>query len=170
MLINIISLIILALFTVTGFAAIFFTTFGTLIIMAGAVIYSILTGFSVISLKTLILLFVLYLVGEAAEYVFLIAGAKKFGASNAAAGGALVGGIIGAVLGVPILGVGIIVGAFLGIFLGAFLVELVLRRNMLISLKAGAGGVLGRMGSIAAKVVIALAMVMIMANKVIANY
>jgi uncharacterized protein YqgC (DUF456 family) len=69
-----------------------------------------------------------------------------------------VGGILGALIGIYFLGVGVIIGTFLGIFFGAFIVELYHHRDFIKSFKAGAGGVLGRAGSIIVKVVIALLM------------
>src|SRR4030042_7190231 len=145
---EIFALVILILFSLIGFAAIFFTTFGTFIILVGSVLYAFLTGFAIISLKTLLILLIFYLCGEVLEYVFIIVGAKKFGASNPAVAGAIIGGIVGAILGLGFFGMGLIPGTFLGIFLGAFLVELVIQRDLVKSLKAGAGGGLGRIGSV----------------------
>ncbi|NQU95083.1 MAG: DUF456 domain-containing protein [Candidatus Omnitrophica bacterium] len=156
------ALAILILFSLIGFAAIFFTTFGTLIILIGSIFYALLTGFTIISMKALLVILTLYLCGEVLEYLFVILGAKKLGASNTAVVGAIIGGIAGAILGVAFFGVGIILGTFLGIFLGAFLVELVIHKDLVKSLKAGAGGVLGRVGSIVAKVIIAIIMFAIM--------
>ncbi|MBN3039131.1 MAG: DUF456 domain-containing protein [Candidatus Omnitrophica bacterium] len=167
---EILALSILIIFSLIGFAAIFFTTFGTLIMLIGSVLYAIMTEFQVLGIKTLIILFVLYLFGELMEYVFIIIGAKKFGASNRAVAGAIIGGILGALFGAGLLGVGLILGTFLGIFLGAFLVELVVQRDLVKSLKSGAGGILGRVGSIIAKVIIAVVMLSIMTSKIMALY
>ncbi len=164
------ALVILIIFSLVGFAAIFFTTFGTLIIFLGSVFYCFLTKFSVIDIKMLIVLLVLYLCGEVSEYVFIIFGAKKFGASNAAVLGAIVGGIIGAVLGAGFFGIGLILGTFLGIFAGAFLVELFVKKDLRKSFKSGTGGMLGRIGSIVCKVVIAIVMLIIMAFRIIGYY
>ncbi|NQT47134.1 MAG: DUF456 domain-containing protein [Candidatus Omnitrophica bacterium] len=166
---EILALSILVLFSLIGFAAIFFTTFGTLIILIGAILYALMTGFSVLSIKALAVLATLYFVGEVLEYILIITGAKKLGASNAAVVGAIIGGIIGALLGVGFFGIGLILGTFLGIFGGAFLVELILQKDLVKSLKAGAGGVLGRMGSIIAKIVIAIIMLSIMVPRVIGS-
>ena len=166
---ELLALIILVISIVVGFAAIFFTTFGTLIIMAGSLIYATLTNFSVLTGKHIILLFTLYLCGEVLEYAFIIIGAKKFGASNAAVVGALVGGILGATLGAGFLGIGLILGTFLGIFMGAFLVELTIHKDLIKSLKAGAGGIVGRAGSIATKLLIAIVMLAVIGSRVISN-
>ncbi len=45
------ALAILILFSLIGFAAIFFTTFGTLIILIGSILYALITGLSVLDLK-----------------------------------------------------------------------------------------------------------------------
>jgi uncharacterized protein YqgC (DUF456 family) len=164
---EIFAITLLILFSLVGFAALFFTTFGTMIILIGAVLYAFLTKFSALTLKTLVILLILYLFGEALEYIFVILGAKKFGASNAAVVGAIIGGILGAAAGAVVLGVGLIAGAFLGIFLGAFLVEFIIHRDLIKSFKAGTGGVLGRAGSVAVKVIIALAMFYIMVSRIL---
>ena len=163
---EILALALLVIFSLTGFIALFFTTFGTLIIFIGSILYALLTGFSAIGVKTLFILFTLYVCGEVLEYVLIIFGAKKFGASNAAIFGAFVGGILGAILGIGFFGVGLIAGAFLGMFFGAFVVELIIHRDLVKSLKAGTGSVLGRVGSIVAKVIISVAMFMIMASEI----
>ncbi|MGD2279361.1 MAG: DUF456 domain-containing protein [Candidatus Omnitrophota bacterium] len=167
---KIFALTILILFSLTGFVALFFTTFGTLIILIGAVIFALITKLSILTLKTLVILFILYLFGEVLEYVFIISGAKKLGASNAAIAGALVGGIVGAAAGAAAFGVGIFAGAILGIFLGAFLVELFVQKDLVRSLKAGTGGVLGRIGSIATKVIISGVMFYIMFSRIIVSF
>ena len=161
------ALVILILLSLIGFVAIFFTTFGTLVILLGAVLYAFMTGFSIVSLETLLVLLILYLCGEVLEYFFIIIGAKKLGASNAAVVGAIVGGILGAILGAGVFGIGLILGTLVGIFLGAFVVELILQKNLVKSLKAGSGGVLGRLGSIVAKAIIAIIMFVILALNIV---
>jgi uncharacterized protein YqgC (DUF456 family) len=160
------ALALLVIFSLVGFAAIFFTTFGTLIILIGAVLYALLTGFHIVEMKTLIIIVVLYLFGEIVEYLAIILGAKKLGASNAAIVGALIGGIFGAAIGTAFFGIGLIFGAFLGIFFGAFIVDLILKKDIVESLKSGAGGVLGRLGSVIAKIMIAVAMFVILATAI----
>ncbi|MFH1359478.1 MAG: DUF456 domain-containing protein [Candidatus Omnitrophota bacterium] len=167
---EIIALIILLVSILSGFVALFFTTIGTLIILIGSVTYAFLTHFDIITVKQLVILFILYLLGETLENFLVIFGTKKFGASNWAVAGAFFGGIIGALFGLALFGVGLVLGAFLGIFLGAFLVELIIRRDLLKSLKAGTGGILGRVGSIVAKVIIAFVMIGILASRIIASY
>jgi len=166
---EILALIILIIFSIIGFAAIFFTTFGTLLILLGSIIYSSLTNFLILDPKILIVLLLLYLCGEVLEYVFIIIGGKKFGASNSAIVGAIIGGILGAVLGTPLFGVGLILGTLLGIFLGAFLVEFFIQRDLVKSIKAGLGSVLGRIGSMVVKVIIAIIMLSLIVSKIAAD-
>ena len=165
-----VALSILIIASLVGFAAIFFTTFGTLIMLLGAIFFSLLTGFTILSLKSLLLLLLLYLCGEVSEYLFIIIGTKKFGASNRAVFGALLGGIFGAVAGVYFLGIGLVFGTFLGIFLGAFLIEYTIHQDLVKSLKAGTGGILGRLGAVAVKVVIALIMLTVVIRGLLAYY
>ena len=61
------------------------------------------------------------------------------------------------------------VGTLVGIFIGSFLFELFFQRDFLKSLKAGAGGIAGRFGSIAAKLLIGAAMVYFSAAQMMAN-
>jgi len=165
--INVLAFMVLAVFSAAGLAALFLSCPGNLIILIGAVVFAFLTKFSIIGSKSLIILFSLYLFGEVAEYFLVILGAKKFGASNVAVVGAVIGGTAGAILGAPLLGVGILFGAFLGIFFGAFLVELLIQRNLVRSLKAGVGGVIGRIACIAVKVLVAILMLWVIAVRVI---
>lgn len=153
-----IGLLILIILCLVGFFAIFFTTFGTLLILLGALFYAAMTQFAVLNLQTLLVLLTLYLCGEVVEYFCIIFGAKKFGASNAGVVGAILGGILGAMFGASVFGVGLFVGALLGVFMGAFVVEMLIHRDVLKSIKAGVGSVLGKFGSIVLKVIIAMFM------------
>lgn len=149
------ALAILIIFSLVGFAAIFFTTFGTLIILIGAVLHSIMTRFQIVSIKSLVIILLLYLVGEFFEYFFIIAGSKKFGASNWAIAGALAGALLGAVIGTAFFGIGVFLSTLIGIFLGAFLVELIVKKDIIKSARAAMGGVVGRILCMGAKVIIA---------------
>ncbi len=163
---EVLALIALSVFCLAGFTAIFFSSVGTLVIFAGIFLYSFLTGFDVIKVNVLILLFIFYLFGELAEYLFVIIGAKKFGASNAAAAGAVIGGIAGIIGGFFFAGAGLFLTVILGIFLGAFLAEFIGNKNFIKSVKSGAGGVIGRIGSIGVKVVVAIVMLGIVAANI----
>lgn len=163
------AIFLLLITSLIGFLAVFFTSFGTMIIMLGAVGYSFLTDFQVLTWPVLVVLFTLYLAGEVFEYLLVVIAAKKWGASNWAVVGAIIGGILGAVLGTTLFGVGIILGTFLGIFLGAFIIEFFIKGDLKQSLKAGAGSLLGRVGSIVLKVFIAIVMFIMMGIKIYAT-
>ncbi|MFH1379378.1 MAG: DUF456 domain-containing protein [bacterium] len=161
------ALILLIIISIIGFGLIFFTNVGTAVILAGCVLYTLLTQFKIISVPALLILITLYLIGEVCEYLFIVIGAKKFGASNKAVLGAIIGGIVGAVIGSLFFGIGLLLGTFLGIFFGAFLVELLLKKNLKKSIMAGTGGVVGRIGATAAKLVIAVIMFTILIINII---
>ncbi|MBU1345268.1 MAG: DUF456 domain-containing protein [Proteobacteria bacterium] len=164
---NILAFLILIIFSLAGFTAIFFTNIGTLIIFVGIILFAYLTNFLTINTKALLIILFFYLCGEVAEYLLPAIGAKKFGSSNKAVIGAIAGGILGAIIGVGFLGIGALLGTFLGIFLGAFLVEIFIQKDLLKSIKAGAGGVVGRIGAIAAKLIIAVIMLAVVIIRVI---
>jgi len=164
------ALSILILLFLIGFVCIFFTTFGTLIIFLGAFAFAAMTEFTLIDVPTLIIIFALYLLGEVLEYLLVVVGAKKFGASNWAIAGAIVGGIVGAILGAAFFGVGVILGTFLGLFFGAFFVELFRKRDFVKAVLAGTGAFVGRLGSIAAKVVISIAILEILLKAILVEF
>ncbi len=156
---EILAFAVLAIFSLAGFFLIFLNLFGTLMILAGAVLFSWMTGFSILSIPVLAGLAALYLLGEMLDFLFTVVGAKKFGASNRAVLGAVVGGFIGSILGASFFGVGVFPGLLFGIFLGAFAVECMLRRDFGASFKAGLGGVVGVLGSVVVKAIIAFGMI-----------
>lgn len=153
------ALIILCVLTLTGFILLFFINSGTILILAGAFLFGLMTEFHLITGKLLLFLLGLYVLGEVLEYVFIVMVGKKMGASPAAIAGMIAGGIAGAVLGAVYAGVGAVTGTFLGIFIGAFIIELIIHGDIIRSLKSSLGGVIGRVASMAAKVFIAMLMI-----------
>lgn len=136
---------------------------GTFIILADAALYGWYGGFQEITVKTIIILIALAVIGEVLEFVFGIAGAKKQKASKSAIVGSIIGGIVGAVLGAPFFfGVGSIIGAFLGAFAGAFLIELAKEKGLNQAMQSGRGAFVGRVVGTITKGVIAIAMIAIM--------
>ena len=93
---ELIAFLFLAMCMILGLIAVFFFDVGTLVILVGAVLFAVLTKFSMVTGNTLLVLFLLYLVGEACEYILVVIGAKKLGSSNIALLGAVVGAILGA--------------------------------------------------------------------------
>ena len=167
---EIFAFILWILFSLLGFVAIFFTPFGTLTILIGSGVYAFMTQFFVISGATFVCLLVIYALGEIWEYLAVALGTKTVGASTRAMWGAFGGGFLGAILGFFLLGIGVVLGSFLGIFLGAFVAEWSLHKNLSKSIKAGAGGVFGRVGAIIGKVCIAFLMLGIVAVQVFRFY
>lgn len=159
------ALIVFLIFSILAFILIALTNNGTSLIFIGAFIYAMMTGLAVVDLPALIILFVLFVLGEVLEFVCVICLGKKFGASKQAIIAMIIGGVLGAMLGAPFLGIGAFAGTFLGIFLGAFLVEIVYKRDFKKSLKASLGGVLGRVISMGLKFLIAIAMVTVVILK-----
>lgn len=152
------ALTILILTSLIGFMAIFVSNIGTLIIFLGVILFSILTGFSVLPWQGLLWIAGLYAIGELLEFFLVAASAKKFGASAMGIWGALLGGLAGAVLGPVFLGLGAFAGGCLGIFLGAFVIEQWRHQDTGKAIKAGVGGLIGRIGAIVLKCGIAVAM------------
>ncbi len=152
------ALLLLALFYLGGFAAIFFTSIGTLLILIGALLYAFMTRFEVLTIMSLILLLGLYLLGELVEFFLGFLGARSFGASARAAWAGMAGGLIGALIGSIFFGIGVFLGTLIGIFVGILVVEIARHRDWKRALTAGTGGLLGRLGAIGVKVIIAVAM------------
>lgn len=164
------ALILLILFILAGFITVFFAAFDTLIVLIGAVLYASLTRFAIVSFKTIMIMVILYISGELLEYICVTVGIKKFGASNKAVIGAIIGGMLGAAAGLAIAGIGTVVGLFTGIFLGAFMMELVSKKDLIKAVKAGTGGVIGRLSLIAVKIVLICVMASVILVPVLRHY
>lgn len=135
---------------------------GTWVILAATAVYAWVTGFSHVGAGMLVLFFLLAAGGEIVEYVFGIAGARRFGSSNRGIVFSLLGGFAGAVVGAPLFfGFGAILGALVGAFLGAVLIELLTygvaewRR----AVRSGWGNFVGRMAGLITKMAIAIGMI-----------
>ena len=126
-----------------------------------ALVYDLLPGLANITNNTLAWLFIIALLGELSEYYIGTKSAKKYGASNWGAAGAVIGGVIGAIIGVPVLLVGSLLGLFIGAFLGAFVVELFIKKNAGKAFKAGVGSFRGKVGAMLVKLLIGILMIII---------
>ncbi|MCL2646789.1 MAG: DUF456 domain-containing protein [Phycisphaerales bacterium] len=131
---------------------------GNWIMFVAAVILSACHHWQSPSATILVLMFILLLAGEAIEFFGSVVGARKFGASTAAAwaaiGGTLTGGLIGSFI---LLIVGSLIGAIVGAFLAALAVELLKQRPLKHATWAAIGAVLGRIVGTAAKLAFGLA-------------
>jgi uncharacterized protein YqgC (DUF456 family) len=142
---TIVTLVILILAMPVGLIAVVLGLPGTWLILLTSVLYSWVTGFSVITYQMLIGLLVLAVVAEALEMWSGLWGARRYGGSKKAMLGTLIGGFIGAIILTPMLfGFGSVVGAFLGAFVGGFVVTYLEQRKMSQAMRVGWGGLLGR--------------------------
>jgi hypothetical protein len=123
---------------------------GTPLILAGALLHAVLTDFAPIGAGRLAILALLTVVAESLDYLGGALGARRFGASRWGMLGAAAGALIGLLFGLP--------GLLLGALLGSTLAELLHRRRIEASLRAGAGTVLGLALGALGKIVIAVAM------------
>ncbi len=164
---ELLPLIIYSTILIIGLIATTFGLFGTLIIFLCGLIISISTSFEIIGLQQLILLGSLYIIGEVSEFLLAYFGTRKFGATKASAWSAIAGAIFGTVIGSLIPGIGILIGSFIGLFLGAFLMELFLKKDIILSLKAGTGSILGRTASVFVKLAIAIGMCVIILMSIV---
>ena len=147
-----------------GLAIIPFGLPGIGVIFGSALLYALATHFSSgISLNLILILGVLTILGETADNWLMAAGAKRFGASTAAAWLSLLGGFLGALILGPLLAValnviGPVAGAFLGAFISVVLYEYHQKENWREALRAGWGTLLGRVAGIALKMVVGVGM------------
>jgi hypothetical protein len=145
-----------------GLLALFFGLPGNWIILGATAVYAWATGFVHIGGSLLVLFFFFSLAGEVVEYVFGIAGARRFGSSNRGIVFSIVGGFVGAIVGAPLFfGFGAILGALAGAFVGAVLIELLTRgtAEWKKAVRSGWGNFLGRIAGLITKVAIAIGMI-----------
>ena len=127
---------------------------GTTIILAGAVLHRIMLGpEKSIGWSTIIVLVLLTLATYAVDILAGYFGAKYFGATKWGTVGAIVGAMVGLLFG--------IVGLFIGPVIGAIAGEFIAGKRMIDAGRAGWGSLLGNIGGMLAKLIIALAMITI---------
>ncbi len=124
---------------------------GTPLILAGALLYALVTDFSPIGAGRLLMLAALAALAYGLEYVGGAVGARKFGGSAWAVVGAIIGAVVGLFFGPPGLLVGPVVGAVAG--------ELFKSGEMEHSLKAGLGALVGLAVALLARFALAFTMV-----------
>jgi uncharacterized protein YqgC (DUF456 family) len=147
----VVAYLLLVLAQLAGLALIPFGLPGLWVQVGALAVFAWATGFATVGTYPVVLVVLLALLAETAE--FLLAGryARRYGGGRRAAAGALVGGVAGALLGIPIPLVGSVVGAMLGSFVGAALLELTTGRGAHPALRAGWGAFLGRVVAMAMK-------------------
>ena len=127
---------------------------GTTIILSAAVIHRIMLGSEKsIGWRTIIVLVLLTLATYAIDILGGYFGAKYFGATKWGTFGAILGALIGLFFG--------IVGLFVGPVIGAIGGEFIAGKRMIDAGRAGWGSLLGNLGAMLGKLVIAVAMITI---------
>jgi len=127
---------------------------GTTIILAAAVIHRIMLGAEKsIGWKPIALLVLLTLVSYAFDFLGSYFGAKYFGATRWGMLGAIIGALVGIFFG--------IVGLFVGPVIGAVAGEFIAGKRMIDAGRAGWGSLLGNLGGMVGKLLIALVMIAI---------
>jgi uncharacterized protein len=145
-------LIVIVLFAVGLIGTVLPMFPGTTIILAAAVIHRImLGGEKSVGWGTLLLLVLLTVASYALDFLSGYLGAKHFGASKWGTFGAVLGALVGLFFG--------IIGLFAGPVIGAMAGEFIAGKKMIDAGKAGWGSLLGNLGGMMGKLVIALVMI-----------
>jgi uncharacterized protein len=127
---------------------------GTIIILAGAILHRVMLGpEKSVGWLTIAVLVLLTIATYALDFLSGYFGAKYFGATKWAMFGAVLGALIGIFFG--------IIGLFIGPVIGAVLGEFFAGKKMIDAGRAGWGSLLGNLGAMIGKLVIALVMIAI---------
>jgi uncharacterized protein YqgC (DUF456 family) len=127
---------------------------GTTIILFAAVLHRIMLGpMKSIGWHAIAALVLLTLISYALDFASGYWGARRFGASKWGILGATIGAIVGIFFG--------IIGLFIGPVIGAIAGEFIAGKKMIAAGRAGWGSLLGTLGGMIGKLVIALAMIII---------
>jgi uncharacterized protein YqgC (DUF456 family) len=124
---------------------------GIVLILAGAAVHAVATGFDPLGPGRLTILALLTLVAYALDYLAGALGVKRFGGSGWAVAGAVVGALVGMFLGLP--------GLLLGPLLGALGAEYLYTRQLDTSARAAVGTVVGLLVGAVAKIGLGLTMI-----------
>lgn len=112
------AVLVIILFCVGLFGTIIPAVPGVGLVYAGVLLYAVATGFSSISVPTLVALGIVALLASGASYAGSALGAKKGGGGKRALWGAILGAVMGIVVMPP---AGLFLGAFIGALVGALL-------------------------------------------------
>jgi uncharacterized protein len=127
---------------------------GTTIILAAAIVHRVVLGAAKsIGWKTIVALILLTLFSYVFDFLGSYFGAKYFGATKWGTFGAVLGALIGLLFG--------LIGLFVGPVVGAIVGEVIAGKHMIDAGRAGWGSLLGNIGAMLAKLIIALAMISI---------
>ena len=127
---------------------------GTTIILAAAIIHRMMLGAEKsIGWRSIAILLLLTLATYALDFLSGYFGAKYFGATKWGMFGAVIGALVGIVFG--------IIGLFIGPVIGAITGEFIAGKRLIDAGRAGWGSLLGNLGGMIGKLVIALVMITI---------
>ena len=127
---------------------------GTTIILAAAIIHRMMLGAEKsIGWHSIAILLLLTLATYALDFLSGYFGAKYFGATKWGMFGAVIGALVGIVFG--------IIGLFIGPVIGAITGEFIAGKRLIDAGRAGWGSLLGNLGGMIGKLVIALVMITI---------
>jgi uncharacterized protein len=127
---------------------------GTIVILVAALLHRIMLGpGKSVGWVTIAILAILTLAAYALDFLSGYFGARYFGATKWGMFGALIGAVIGIFFG--------IVGLFVGPVIGAILGEFIAGKRMIDAGRAGWGSLLGNLGAMIGKLLIALVMITI---------
>lgn len=127
---------------------------GAIIILGAAIVHRLIMGAGrSVSWWIVAVLVGLTILSYAVEWAAGYFGAKRFGATKWGAFGAVVGAVVGIFFGLP--------GIFIGPVVGAVAIEFIAGRRLIAAGKAGWGTLLGNVGGMMAKLLVALAMIVI---------
>jgi uncharacterized protein YqgC (DUF456 family) len=148
-----IFLIILAvLLIILGFIGIFLPVLpGTPLIFAGTLVYGLAAGFERIGWLIYTILGILTIASLALDQLAGVFGAKKLGGTKWGMLGAFLGGILGLFFG--------LFGLIFGAIFGAVIFELLAGQNLKKAIRAGGGVILGFLGGVVLKTILALLMI-----------
>ena len=127
---------------------------GTTIILAAVIIHRIMLGADKsVDWKAIVVLILLTLLSYVFDFLGSYFGAKYFGATRWGALGAIAGALVGLFFG--------IIGLFVGPVIGAVAGEFIAGKRMIDAGRAGWGSLLGNLGALIGKLIIALVMISI---------
>jgi uncharacterized protein len=127
---------------------------GTTIILAAAMIHRLMLGADKsIGWKTIIALVLFTLLSYLFDFLGSYFGARYFGATKWGAFGAIIGALVGLFFG--------IIGLFVGPVIGSAAGEFIAGKRMIDAGRAGWGSLLGNLGAMLGKLIIAVAMIAI---------
>ena len=133
---------------------------GTWLLVADVFLLRLLQGPGLINYRTVIILFLLAVIGEVLEFLTAVRGARSGPPIRGAAFAAIAGAIAGGIAGAPVLfGLGAIPGMALGAWLAVLMVALAGGAGFSKASRAALGAMTGRLRGTALKMVVLVVMV-----------